>query len=214
MFTECEKTKSSTLVLRGGASQYLEETHRSVNDAIMIVRRAYRSKAIVSGGGAIEMELSRYLREYLRNIEGKTQLVVNGFAKALETIPRTLAENSGMNSTDVLNKLRQKHAQGGGEGKHYGVNVLEGNVDDMYQRFVWEPEEVRINVLQAACEAACAILSVDRTIRNPKSEQAQAQAAGRLDGSQPPPGMRGGGRGRGRGMNMQGLRTMRGRGGK
>ena len=180
----------------------------------MIVRRAYRSKAVVSGGGAIEMELSRYLREYLRNIEGKTQLVVNGFAKALETIPRTLAENSGMNSTDVLNKLRQKHAQGGGEGKHYGVNVLEGNVDDMYQRFVWEPEEVRINVLQAATEAACAILSVDRTIRNPKSEQAQAQAAGRLDGSQPPPGMRGGGRGRGRGMNMQGLRTMRGRGGK
>ena len=83
----------------------------------------------------------------------------------------------------------------------------------MYQRFVWEPEEVRINVLQAACEAACAILSVDRTIRNPKSEQAQAQAAGRLDGSNPPPG-RGAGRGRGRGMNMQGLRTMRGRGGK
>ena len=52
-----------------------------------------------------------------------------------------------MNSTDVLNKLRQKHAQGGEEGKFYGVNVLEGNVDDMYQKFVWEPEEVRINVL-------------------------------------------------------------------
>jgi T-complex protein 1 subunit eta len=214
MFTGCEKTKSTTLVLRGGAAQYLEETQRSLNDAIMIVRRAFRSKAIVAGGGAIEMELSRFLREYLRNIEGKTQLVVNGFAKALETIPRTLAENSGMNSTDVLNKLRQKHAQGGEEGMFFGVNVLEGNVDDMYQKFVWEPEEVRINVLQAAAEAACAILSVDRTIRNPKSEQAQAQAAGRLDGSAPPGMGRGAGRGRGRGMNMQGLRTMRGRGGK
>ena len=147
MFTGCEKTKSSTLVLRGGAAQYLEETERSLNDAIMIVRRAFKSKAIVAGGGAIEMELSRHLREYLRNIEGKTQLVINGFAKALETIPRTLAENSGMNSTDVLNKLRQKHAQGGDAGKHFGVNVLEGNVDDMYEKFVWEPEEVRINVL-------------------------------------------------------------------
>merc|ERR1712146_231665 len=63
------------------------------------------------------MELSRFLREYLRSIEGKTQLVVNGFAKALETIPRTLAENSGMNSTDVLNKLRQKHAQVGVEAR-------------------------------------------------------------------------------------------------
>jgi len=93
------------------------------------------------------------------------------------------------------------------------VNVLEGNVDDLYLKFVWEPEQVRINVLQAACEAACAILAVDRTIRNPKSEQAQAEAAGRLDGSNPPPGM-GRGAGRGRGMNMQGLKTMRGKGGK
>lgn len=214
MFTGCDKTRSTTLVLRGGAAQYLEETERSLNDAIMIVRRAFKSHAVVAGGGAIEMELSRYLREYLRNIPGKTQLVINGFAKALETIPRTLAENSGMNSTDVLNKLRQKHAANGGQdGLWQGVNALEGNCDDMYEKFVWEPEQVRINVLTAATEAAVAILGVDRTIRNPKSEQAQAQAAGRLDGSAPPPG-RGGRGGRGRGMNMRGLRTMRGRGGK
>lgn len=215
MFTGCDKTKSTTLVLRGGAAQYLEETQRSLNDAIMIVRRAFKSHAVVAGGGAIEMELSRYLREYLRDIPGKTQLVINGYAKALEAIPRTLSENSGMDSTDVLNKLRQKHARGDAEGKWYGVNVLEGNVDDMFKKFVWEPEQVRINVLQAATEAACAILGVDQTIKNPRSEQAQAEAAGRLDGTSKNPGMgRGAGRGRGRGMNMQGLKTMQGRGGK
>lgn len=93
------------------------------------------------------MELSRYLREYLRDIPGKTQLVVNGYAKALETIPRTLAENSGMDSTDVLNKLRQKHADGSEEGRWFGVNVLKGQCDDLYKEFVWEPELVRINVL-------------------------------------------------------------------
>jgi len=171
MFTGCETTKSTTLVLRGGAAQYLEETQRSLNDAIMIVRRAYKSHAVVAGGGAIEMELSRYLREHLRTISGKTQMVISGFAKALETIPKTLAENSGMDSTDVLNKLRQKHAQGGAEGMWFGVNVLEGDIQDLYQKFVWEPEQVRLNVLAAATEAACAILSVDQTIRNPKSEQ-------------------------------------------
>lgn len=133
MFTGCPKTKSTTIVLRGGAAQYLDETERSLNDAIMIVRRAVKSHAIVAGGGAIEMELSRYLREYLRGITGKQQLVINGFAKALETIPRTLAENSGMDSTDVLNKLRQKHAQCGEEGMWFGVNVLGSNVDDMYK---------------------------------------------------------------------------------
>ena len=117
-----------------------------------------------------------------------------------------------MYSTDVLNKLRQKHAKGDAEGMWYGVNVLEGNVDDLYKKFVWEPEQVRINVLQAATEAAVAILGVDQTIRNPKSEQAQAEAAGRLDGTSKAPGR---GRGRGRGMNMGGgVRTMQGRGGK
>jgi T-complex protein 1 subunit eta len=93
-------------VLRGGADQYIDEAERSLNDAIMIVRRAIKAYAVVAGGGAIEMELSRYLREYLRSIVGKQQLVINAFAKALEVIPKTLADNSGMDSTDVLNKLR------------------------------------------------------------------------------------------------------------
>jgi T-complex protein 1 subunit eta len=188
MFTKCTNAKTVTIVLRGGAAQYIEEAARSLNDAIMIVTRAIRTHSIVAGGGAIEMELSRYLREHVRTIKGKTQLVVNGYAKALETIPKQLAENSGMDSTDVLNKLRMKHNVEGDENIWVGVDVLNGEVADLYKQFVWEPEIVRINVLTAATEAACTILSVDQTIRNPKSEQQQAAAAGRLDGSTPPPG--------------------------
>jgi T-complex protein 1 subunit eta len=92
----------------------------------MIVRRAIKASAVVAGGGAIEMELSRFLREYLRSISGKQQLVINAFAKGLEIIPRTLAENSGLDSTDVLNKLRQKHAQEAEDGIWFGVDVLNG----------------------------------------------------------------------------------------
>ena len=98
-------------------------------------------------------------------------MVLNGYARAMECIPRQLAANSGMDQTDVLNKLRQKHQTGGPEGIWYGVNVLEGTVDDLMLKFVWEPELVRHNVLTAATEAACTILSVDQTIRNAKSEQ-------------------------------------------
>ena len=90
--------------------------------------------------------------------------------------------------------------------------MLEGQVDNMFEKFVWEPEIVRLNVLTASCEAACTILSVDQTIRNPKSEQQAAAAAGRLaggGGGGPP------GRGRGRGMGLgRGMRVMQGRGGK
>lgn len=117
MFTECESTKSVTIVIRGGAAQYIEEAARSLNDAIMIVLRAVKTHAIVAGGGAIEMELSRYLREYVRTVKGKQQLVINGFAKALEIIPRQLSDNTGMDSTDVINKLRQLHTQNPDEGR-------------------------------------------------------------------------------------------------
>lgn len=117
MFTKCAETKTVTLVLRGGASQYIEEAARSLNDAIMIVLRAIKTHAVVAGGGAIEMELSRHLREKLKDIKGKRQLVINGYAKALEVIPKQLADNSGMDSTDVLNKLRQVHTIDGEKGR-------------------------------------------------------------------------------------------------
>lgn len=134
------------------------------------------------------MELSRFLREHLRTISGKTQFVINGFAKALEVIPRTLADNSGLDSSDYLNKLRQKHSFDSEEGRWYGVNVLKEKISDLMEEFVWEPQEVRVNVLIAATEAACTILSVDETIRNPKSEQDQADSRVRraLEGKQKP----------------------------
>ena len=209
MFTECSNAKSVTFVLRGGAAQYIEEAARSLNDAVMIVLRAVKTHAVVAGGGAIEMELSRFLREHVLTIRGKEQMVVSAFAKAMEIIPRQLSDNSGMDSTDILNKLRQVHMAD--DGIWQGVNVLEGSVDNMYEKFVWEPEIVRLNVLTAACEAACTILSVDQTIRNPASEQNAAAAKGRLEGGQ----QGGPGRGRGRGMGLgRGMRVMQGRGGK
>lgn len=72
----------------------------------MIVRRAIRAYSVVAGGGAIELELSKYLRHHARSIKDKTLLIVNAFAKALEVIPRTIADNAGLDSVDVLNKLR------------------------------------------------------------------------------------------------------------
>lgn len=110
-FTGVPKSKTCTIILRGGAEQFMEETERSLHDAIMIVRRAVKNDAVVAGGGAIEMELSRYLRDHSRSIAGKEQLIVAAMAKALEVIPRQLCDNAGFDATNILNKLRQKHAQ-------------------------------------------------------------------------------------------------------
>ncbi|KAL5015835.1 hypothetical protein ScPMuIL_005424 [Solemya velum] len=167
LFTGCPQAKTCTMILRGGAEQFIEETERSLHDAIMIVRRAMKNDSVVAGGGAIEMELSKFLRDYSRTVAGKEQMLIESVAKALEIIPQQLCDNAGFDSTNILNKLRQTHAQGG---KWFGVDILNETIADNFEAFVWEPAVVKINALTAACEAACLILSVDETIRNPKSQ--------------------------------------------
>jgi len=198
LFTGTPEARTATIVLRGGSEQFIDEAERSLHDAIMIVRRAMKHAHVVAGGGAVDMEISRALRDHARTIPGKAQLFINSYAKALEVIPRQLCDNAGFDATDVLNKLRQKHALTDGSGRNYGVDVNSGGVVDTFDAFVWEPALVKINAIQSATEAACLILSVDETVRNPKSEAPDAAAMGGGRG-------RGGGmmRGRGRGRGMR-----------
>jgi len=167
----CPKTKTCTLVLRGGAEQFIAEVERSLHDAIMIVRRAIKNNSVVAGGGALEMEVSRHLREHARGIQGKLQLIISAFAKALEIIPRQLCDNAGFDATALLTKLRKHHAQGD---IWFGVDINNETVTDNFDAFVWEPALVKTNSLSAATEAACLILSVDETVKNPQSEKPQA----------------------------------------
>jgi T-complex protein 1 subunit eta len=167
LFMECAQGKAATIVVRGGAEQFIEETERSLHDAVMIVKRARKHHAVVAGGGAIEMELSRYLREYAKSIKSKIQLIISAYAQALEIIPRQLSENAGFDSTDIVNELRAKHAQGG---KWIGVDIENEGTCDTFKSFVWEPALLKLNAIASATEAACMVLSVDQTIKNPKSE--------------------------------------------
>ena len=110
IFTGCPRAKTATMILRGGSEQFIDEVERSLHDAIMIVRRAVKNDSIVAGGGAIEMALSRALRDYSKTIAGKEQLIIAAYAKSFEIIPRQLCENAGFDATNILNKLRQQHA--------------------------------------------------------------------------------------------------------
>ncbi|GMH81425.1 hypothetical protein TrST_g12006 [Triparma strigata] len=191
LFTECPSEHTATIVLRGGSEQFIEESHRSIHDAIMVVKRSLKSCAVVAGGGAIEMEVSKYLRSESMKIEGKGQLIMQAFAKALEIVPRQLADNAGFDATDILNALRKKHFHEEG-GTWFGVDIDTGGICDTFKSNVWEPSINKINSLSAAGEAACVILSIDETVRNPKSEQPGAGGGG---GGGPPGGGRGGGGG-------------------
>jgi len=177
LFTGCPHTKTVTFILRGGAEQFIAETERSLHDAIMIVRRALKNDSIVAGGGAIEMELSKYLREYSRNVAGKDQLVIGSIAKSFEVIPKQLCDNAGFDAMNILNKLRQKHAAGS---LWSGVDIFNEDIQDNLAACVWEPSVVKLNAITAATEACCLILSVDETIKAPKAQAEVPQAQQRM----------------------------------
>ncbi|KAL8279283.1 hypothetical protein RQP46_008320 [Phenoliferia psychrophenolica] len=189
LFEGAPKALTCTLLLRGGAEQFISEVERSLHDAIMIVKRAIKNNQVVAGGGATEMEISKFLRDTSRTIEGKQQLIIGAFAKALEVIPRQICDNAGIDATDVLNKLRMLHARGE---MWAGVDVEGEGVANNMERFVWEPSLVKINALEGAAEASCLVLSVDETITNPQSQRQES-------GPQAPRGAQRAVRGRGRG---------------
>jgi len=176
VFSECPQAKTCTLILRGGAEQFIAEVERSLHDAIMIVKRAIKNKTIVAGGGATEMEISSYLHRHAdKKVPTKQQAIVKAFAKALEIIPRQLCDNAGFDSTDILNRLRVEHRKGN---TWAGVDFDNEGVRNNMDAFVWEPALVKVNAIHAAVEAACLILSVDETIKNEQSEAPQGPQRG------------------------------------
>ena len=138
------------------------------------------------------MEISKYLREHARTIKGKQQLIIDAYARALEIIPRQLCDNAGFDSTEILNKLRMRHAHGE---IWAGVDIQSEGIADNLEKFVWEPALVKINAIKSATEAATMIVSIDETI---KAEQSQQPKAGpQMSKSQAQQVLRGMGRGRG-----------------
>jgi len=174
LLTNCPKARTCTLILRGGADQFLAEVERSLHDALMVTRRTLKSQKMVAGGGAVEMDLSRILLKHAKSIPGRAQLVFAAYAYALESLPRQLCENAGfVDVIDTLTQLRKLHHEGH---TWMGVDVENEGVADMQELMVWEPALVKRNMIAAATEAACMILSVDFTVRNHKASDTMQSA--------------------------------------
>jgi T-complex protein 1 subunit eta len=182
VFADCPAKLTSTIVLRGGTEQFIAESERSVHDALMVVKRSLESGSVVPGGGAVEMCVARCLDEHALSIQGKGQLIVSAYAKALEVVPRQLCDNAGFDSTDILSALRKKHALDDTNGKNFGVDIANGSICDTYAAGVWEPSDNKKNSFEAATEAACLILSIDETIVAPRSQDPGAHASGMMGG--------------------------------
>ncbi len=177
----CPNPKSVSIMIRGGSDLIVDEAERSIHDALCVVRNVIQDGLVVPGGGAPQIYLSKRLKDYANTLAGREQLAVEKFAEALEIIPRTLAENAGLDPIDVLVALRAAHDKGSDTA---GVNLETGKPTDMVKEKVFEPVSVARQAISSASEAAQMILRIDDII-------AAKSSGGGMPGGMPPGGMPG-----------------------
>ena len=176
--TGSHDAKSLSVLLRGGTEHVVDEIRRAFDDAIGVVSVAREDGAILTGGGSVLASLSRDLRAYAEGIGGREQMAIEPFAGALEVIPRTLAENAGLDPVNTIIELRKAHAEGKST---FGVNVFEGGVMDMRAANVLEPVRVVDQAIQSATETAVMILRIDDVISSRSSANGAMPDMGGMD---------------------------------
>jgi len=157
----CKNPKAVTILIHGGSEHVIDETERAIMDGLGDVISAIETKLVVPGGGAIEIELSKRLKEFSSTLQGREQLAVQEFANALEFIPSTLAENAGLDPIDILTELRAKHDEGQ---MNFGLNLFTNKVENVIGAKIIEPFKIKSQALSSATEVAIMILRIDDVI--------------------------------------------------
>jgi thermosome len=183
--TGCENPKAVSIFIRGGTEHVVDETERALHDALKVVAVAIEDNKALPGGGAPEIELALRLRDYASTVGGREQLAIEAFANAMEIIPRTLAENAGLDSMNVLVALRTAH-KAGVKNRSMGINVFSGKVEDMARLHVIEPMRVKNQAIESATDVATMILRIDDVIASKRGAM-PAGPPGGMGGM--PPGM-------------------------
>ncbi|MHC1566803.1 MAG: thermosome subunit alpha [Candidatus Syntropharchaeia archaeon] len=158
---KCKNPKAVSILLRGGTEHVVDELERGIHDALRVIGVAIEDGKVVAGGGSTEIELALRLRDYASTVGGREQLAIEAFSDAIEIIPRSLAENAGLDPIDMLVALRSSHEGGS---KNAGLDVFKGEVIDMYDAGVIEPLRVKTQAISSATEAAVMILRIDDVI--------------------------------------------------
>ncbi|MGD0994658.1 MAG: thermosome subunit beta [Candidatus Bathyarchaeia archaeon] len=165
---KCKDPHSVAILIRAGLERMVDEAERAIIDSLSVVSDVIENNKIVAGGGAVEIEVAKELRKYATKVGGREQLAVEAFADAVEVIPRTLAENAGLQPIDILVELRSKHDAP--EGKNIGINVFTGKLQNSVEEGVIEPLVVKEQAIKSAAESAAMILRIDDVItaKSPK----------------------------------------------
>jgi len=158
----CPNSGAVTVLVRGGNQMIVDETKRSLHDAMCVVRNLIRDNRIVYGGGAAEISCALKVANVARSTEGVDQYTMRGFADALESIPVALAENGGLNAIQVLSEI--KAAQVATGSPVIGVDCLQKGTNDMREQRVFEVLKGKQQQLLLATQLVKMVLKIDDVI--------------------------------------------------
>ncbi|KAG8745310.1 T-complex protein 1 subunit delta [Ceratobasidium sp. 414] len=150
--------RTVSVLCMGANSLVLEESERSMHDALCVVRCLVKKRALIAGGGAPEIHVSRLLSQYAQTLKGMESYCFQAYADALEVIPTTLAENAGLNPIAIVTELRNRHALGE---KNAGINVRKGLISNILEEDVVQPLLVSTSAIELATETVALLLKVD-----------------------------------------------------
>ena len=176
---DCENPKSVSIILRGGTEHVVDELRRAMEDGLRVVGVVLEDKLLVPGGGSPEVDLAIRLRAYASTVGGREQLAIESFADAMEIIPKTLAENAGLDQIDSLMALRSAHETGM---ENSGLNMETGEAVDMLKEGVVEPIRVKTQAINSATEAAVMILRIDDVIASKSGPGGMGDMPGGMGG--------------------------------
>ncbi|PVX27501.1 MAG: thermosome subunit [Candidatus Bathyarchaeum sp.] len=166
---KCKEPRSVAILIRAGLERMVDEADRAMNDALSVVADVVKENKIVAGGGATEAEIAKVLRNFANKVGGREQLAIEAFADSLEIVPKTLAENAGLESIDILVGLRAAHEKKNGH--LMGVDVFKGKIVNSYESGVVEPLKVKEQAMKSAGEVASMILRIDDVIASTKPKE-------------------------------------------
>ncbi len=180
-FERCKCGDSAAIIVRGTSLRVLEGLVGELKSALHAVAQVFEDNRVVPGGAAVEVEAALRLRKFARSVPSKEQLAIEAFADALESIPRAIAKNCGMDQIETLTRLRAEHSRGN---LNAGISGSDKEIRDMYEVGIVDPIGVKLQAFISATEAATGMLKIDdlhiaKSAVEKEAEDIEARIAGR-----------------------------------
>lgn len=172
---EVKESKSCTILIRGPNKHTIDQINDATRDGLRACMGALTDKTLVPGAGSFEIACARMLMRRKGSVTGKAKLGVEAFANAMLVVPKTLAENSGLDVQDSLIKVEEEQER---TDAAVGLDLNSGETFLPAAEGIWDSYTVKRQTLNLATVLATQLLLVDEVM---KAGKAMGKAGREID---------------------------------